>query len=154
MILHWSHMISHWSHMILHWSHMILQWSHIILQWSHMILHWSHMILYWSHMILHWSHMTLHDLSLFKVAIALVLVPLLPLLKGEQAEEEDFGQVPPSPHLSWVLGDAKRWSIFFYHRCSHRRTTWLSLWKWWLVSKHRAIMDNIQPSHSYRHSHS
>ena len=51
-------------------------------------------------MTLHWSHMILHDLSPFKVAIALVLVPLLPLLEGEQAEEEDFGQVLPSPHFS------------------------------------------------------
>lgn len=44
--------------------------------------------------------MILHDLSPFKVAMALILVPLLPLLEGEQAEEEDFGQVPPSPQLS------------------------------------------------------
>ena len=126
--------------------------SHDLKLKSHDLTLKSHDLILKSHDLLHWSHMILHDLSPFKVPIALILVPLLPLLEGEQAEEEDFGQVPPSPHLSWVLGNAKRWSIFFYHRCSHRRTAWLPLWKRWLVSKHRPIMDT-QSSRSYRHSH-
>ena len=74
--------------------------SHDLKLKSHDLTLKSHDLILKSHDLLHWSHMILHDLSPFKVAMALILVPLLLLLEGEQAEEEDFGQVPPSPQLS------------------------------------------------------
>ena len=133
------------------WCHMILNWSHMILNWSHMILHWSHMILYWSHMIFYtgvtWSYM------------------IFPLQGGYGT---DTGAPPPTTGGGagggggfWTgtsLTSVEYWVMLsdglssFYDRCSHRRTAWLPLWKRWLVSKHRPIMDT-QSSRSYRHSH-
>ena len=126
--------------------------------WCHMILNWSHMIyteVTWSYTEVTWSFtLESHDLTWS-----------FPLQGGYGT---DTGAPPPTTGGGagggggfWTgtsLTSVEYWVMLtdglssFYDRCSHRRTAWLPLWKRWLVSKYRPIMDT-QSSRSYRHSH-